>query len=90
MDGVKFAWRMIQLLGNGFDHLTGFESFHWHGETFSIPDGATRVLSSHNCQNQAFVMGIHLAMQCHVEMTAGLVKNWCEANKSELTNTTFP
>lgn len=67
-----------------FSHLTGFESFHWHGETFSIPDGATRILSSHNCQNQAFVMGIHLALQCHLEMTAELVKIWCETNKSEL------
>ena len=67
-----------------FSHLTGFESFHWHGETFSIPDGATRILSSHHCQNQAFAMGIHLALQCHVEMTAELVKIWCETNKSEI------
>ena len=54
-----------------------FECFHWHGETFSIPPGATRVLSSAHCANQAFVLGPHLGMQCHVEMTGELVHAWC-------------
>jgi GMP synthase-like glutamine amidotransferase len=67
-----------------FGHLTGFESFHWHGETFSIPIGADRILSSHYCQNQAFALGVHLALQCHVEMTSEMVKIWCETNKSEI------
>jgi GMP synthase-like glutamine amidotransferase len=67
-----------------FNDLTEFESFHWHGEAFSVPGGATRILSNHYCRNQAFAMGIHLALQCHVEMTEELVKKWCEANKSEL------
>jgi len=58
--------------------LTAFDSFHWHGETFSIPPGATRVLSSAECRNQAFVLGPHLAMQCHVEMTADLIRAWCK------------
>jgi len=43
--------------------------FHWHGETFSIPPGATRLLASTHCANQMFALGTHLAMQCHVEMT---------------------
>jgi GMP synthase-like glutamine amidotransferase len=67
-----------------FNDLTEFESFHWHGETFSVPDGAIRILSNRHCRNQAFAMGIHLAMQCHVEMTVDLVKIWCQANKSEI------
>jgi GMP synthase-like glutamine amidotransferase len=57
---------------------TWFESFHWHGETFSIPGGATRILSSMHCANQAFVLGKHLAMQCHVEMTPELIGTWCQ------------
>ena len=44
-----------------------FEAFHWHGETFSIPPGATRILQSAHCANQAFVRGPHLGLQCHVE-----------------------
>ncbi len=73
-----------------FGHLTEFESFHWHGETFSIPDGATRILSNHHCQNQAFAMGIHLAMQCHMEMTVELVKTWCEKNREEIARSLCP
>lgn len=53
-----------------------FEVFHWHGETFSIPDGATNILSSQYCQHQAFTLDNILALQCHVEMTADMVKEW--------------
>lgn len=53
-----------------------FEVFHWHGETFSIPIGATRILRSAACTNQAFVIGKTLALQCHVEMTADMVGAW--------------
>jgi GMP synthase-like glutamine amidotransferase len=55
-----------------------FESFHWHGETFSIPPGATRLASSAHCENQIVALGPHLAMQCHVEMTPELIRAWCQ------------
>ena len=51
--------------------------FHWHGETFSIPPGATRLLASTHCANQMFAIGPHLAMQCHVEMTPEMIGAWC-------------
>lgn len=57
--------------------LAGFEAFHWHGETFSIPAGATRILKSAFCENQAFVLGPHLGLQCHVEMTEAMIRLWC-------------
>ncbi|MCK9387565.1 MAG: type 1 glutamine amidotransferase [Sulfuritalea sp.] len=53
-----------------------FEGFHWHGETFTIPAGATRILQSAHCANQAFVRGQHLGMQCHVEMTETMIRSW--------------
>jgi GMP synthase-like glutamine amidotransferase len=52
-------------------------TFQWHGETFSIPSGATRILTSKACVNQAFVLGKSLALQCHIEMTAEMVADWC-------------
>lgn len=52
--------------------------FQWHGETFSIPTGATRLLANGYCANQMFVTGPHLAMQCHVEMTPEMIATWCE------------
>jgi GMP synthase-like glutamine amidotransferase len=57
--------------------LAAFEAFHWHGETFSLPAGATRILKSDHCANQAFVLGPHLGMQCHVEMTEAMIRLWC-------------
>jgi len=57
--------------------VAGFESFHWHGETFSIPPGATRIAGNAHCANQMFVMGPHLGMQCHVEITPEMIRTWC-------------
>ncbi len=51
--------------------------FQWHGETFSIPDGAERLVSSRFCANQMFALGPHLGMQCHVEMTPEMIRTWC-------------
>lgn len=58
--------------------------FQWHGETFSIPHGATRLMHNAWCANQMFVHGPHLAMQCHVEMTAELIAAWCTAWEAEI------
>ncbi len=67
-----------------FGHHARFESFHWHGETFDLPQGATHLLASAHCSNQAYVIGKHLAMQCHIEMTVSMVKKWCEAGAQEV------
>jgi GMP synthase-like glutamine amidotransferase len=67
-----------------------FLGFHWHGEMFSIPQGATRVLSSSWCANQAFALGKHLAMQCHIEMTEELVRAWCEGGAGEIARSRSP
>ena len=54
-----------------------FLAFHWHGETFSIPQGAESIAASPWCPNQAFALGPHLGLQCHVEMTTELIRAWC-------------
>ena len=64
--------------------LQSFESFHWHGETFSIPPGGTRVLENAHCANQAFALGKHFGMQCHVEMTPELVETWLSSGAQEI------
>ena len=58
--------------------------FHWHGETFSIPGGATAILKSQHCAHQGFVIGNTLALQCHVEMTFSMVSEWATLYKDEL------
>jgi GMP synthase-like glutamine amidotransferase len=64
--------------------VRAFESFHWHGETFSIPPGGTRVLENAHCANQAFALGRHFGMQCHVEMTAEMVADWVRGGAAEI------
>ncbi len=64
---------------------SSFEVFQWHGETFSIPDGAERLLESPFCANQAFLLNnLHLGLQCHIEMTAAMIKAWCETGAGEI------
>lgn len=67
-----------------FGAIEEFNAFHWHGETFSLPDGATHLLASEYCQNQAYSIGKHIAFQTHIEVTAEMVINWCEEGEEEL------
>jgi len=86
---AEIGWGEVRIADNAaaadwFGALEAFEAFHWHGETFSIPPGATRVLTNAHCENQAFALGKHFGMQCHVEMTEELVRAWCRAGRDEI------
>jgi len=70
--------------------IEAFESFHWHSETFTIPPGATRVVRNRWCENQGFVLGPHIGMQCHVEMTEALVRTWVEGGAAEIAHSRSP
>ena len=67
-----------------FGEVETFNAFHWHGETFSLPTGASHLLASAYCQNQAWSIDKHLAFQTHIEMTPELVKKWCDEGEAEL------
>lgn len=44
--------------------------FHWHGETFDLPPGASRLARSAGCENQAFQIGSNvIGLQFHLETT---------------------
>lgn len=44
--------------------------FHWHGETFDLPPGATLIARSEACENQAFQIGSSvIGFQFHLETT---------------------
>ncbi len=53
-----------------------FFAFHWHGETFGLPEGARLLGSSMACFNQGFLYGDHvLALQFHLEITPQIVED---------------
>jgi len=53
---------------------------HWHGDTFNLPEGATRLASSEACAEQGFfVPGRCLALQFHMEVNPELVKQYVQS-----------
>ncbi len=91
----EMGWGEVSVAANPaarewFGELSGFETFHWHGEAFSLPEGATCLLSSPYCKNQAFALNMHFGMQCHVEMTEEMVKAWCQAGAEEIAGSSGP
>lgn len=58
--------------------LDAFDAFQWHEDTFAMPPRAVRILTGRDCPNQAYVLDDrHLGMQCHVEVTAEMIEDWC-------------
>jgi GMP synthase-like glutamine amidotransferase len=92
---TEIGWGEVRVADNAvarewLGDLQAFTSFHWHGETFSIPPGATRLMESEHCANQAFALGAHLGLQCHVEMTEELVRAWLLGGAEELKQSKSP
>jgi GMP synthase-like glutamine amidotransferase len=53
-----------------FHFPPSMEAFHWHGETFDLPDGAVLLATSEACKNQAFQFGpAVIGLQFHLETT---------------------
>lgn len=91
----EIGWGPVRVLENKaardwFGDLAGFETFHWHGETFSTPPGATRLLESAHCANQAYALGKVFGMQCHVEMTVEMIRQWCADGAAEIAASDSP
>lgn len=81
------GWRMLRPTPHARDLFNADEvvpSFNWHHETFDIPSGAERILVGQNCLNKGFRMGPHLALQCHLEVTAETLTAWCRHGAAEL------
>lgn len=59
--------------------------FHWHGDTFTIPQGAIHLAKSEGCLNQAFVYDDRvLALQFHLESTPESIRSLIENCADEI------
>lgn len=58
---------------------------HWHGDTFTLPPGATRLAGSEACAQQAFAWGERVVgLQFHLEMGGAAVAEIAASCADEL------
>lgn len=64
--------------------------FHWHGETFDLPKGASLLASSAVCKNQVFQIGDHIiGLQCHLETTLETARDIIQNCSHELVSAPY-
>jgi GMP synthase-like glutamine amidotransferase len=78
---TSYAQSSILFSGMG----SSLNTFHWHGDTFDLPDNAVHLASSEGCKNQAYIYKDKvLALQFHLEPTLNSLKEMIETGRKEL------
>ena len=79
----EFAWTPLDVTPQGaadplFSSLgSRFESFHWHVDTFTLPEKAVQLVSGSAVDNQCFRVGrAAYGMQFHFEAGIDVVEAW--------------
>lgn len=83
-EGKEVGFGEIQKATNQYDFLPEkLDVLHWHGETFNLPEGATRLYRSEHCENQAFIYNDNvIGLQFHMETTEETLKDIVEADRA--------
>lgn len=55
-----------------------FKAFEWHGDTFSLPQGAVSLFTGDCIEQQGFFYAKCLALQFHPEITKSMIHEWLE------------
>ncbi len=66
-----------------------WQVFHWHGDTFDIPQGAVHLFYSDACQIQAFRKDKMIGLQFHPEMNTTLLKAMINFERDELIKSSY-
>jgi GMP synthase (glutamine-hydrolysing) len=85
----EIGWAPLQLTSEGAAGPLGAVGnhavLHWHGDTFDLPSGATRLASTPVTPNQAFAwQRTAVALQFHLEVTALDLEAWLVGHTCEL------
>ncbi len=65
-------------------------AFHWHGDTFPIPEGAVPLASSEACKNQGFIYNDRIVgLQFHLESIPKSVQLLIDNCRNELVKAPF-
>lgn len=94
MQQREIGWYPIRLLP-GAQRLAGvfsdgMQTFHWHGDAFEIPAGATPLAASAACPNQGFLYGDRVVgLQFHLELNPDLVRQLAENCGADLDGTRY-
>ena len=89
----EIGWSPVKLSNAGRHSalnylLPDYMVFHWHGDTFDLPEGSIHLASSSKYENQAFAWGKYsLALQFHPEVTARSLEKWFIGHAHEISNT---
>ena len=67
-----------------FENGFSVNAFHWHGESFDIPEYAMPLAYSEACKNQGFKIGRSIGLQFHLEMTEESLESLLEHGAEEL------
>ena len=51
-----------------------FTTFHWHGDTFNLPNGAIQLFKTKACDQQGFVYNHVATLQFHMEVREDLLQ----------------
>jgi len=86
---AELGWDELILTDEGkaspLQVLEGLRVLNWHGDTFDLPSGATRLASTPLTPNQAFTYGPKvLALQFHVELPERDMERWLIGHTLEL------
>lgn len=84
IEGVRAPGKIGPLLARAS------EVFHWHGDTYDLPSGATHLAKSRACKNQAFSVGDQiLALQFHLETTRNAARALIDHCGHEIVNAPY-
>lgn len=69
---------------------SSLEVFHWHGDTFDIPNGARCLAHSKACRHQGFYLNRQIVgLQFHLETTPGSLHALIENCSDEIVDSAF-